>query len=225
MDATGLILAAGLMGLAGTPHCAAMCAAPCTAVTQGAGRAAAPLFHLGRVAGYAAAGAVAASSVGMLQQWLGVVPALRPLWTLLHLAALALGLWMLLRGRMPVWPRAAAPAAPPGAGGWQRLHGPLRSAAAGSAWIAWPCALSQSALLLAALADRPWSGAAAMGLFAVASSPGLLLGPVVLRRISVAGGSAAAATWPVRAAGFTLVAASGWALGHGLWAHVAALCA
>ena len=34
---TALILGAGLMGLAGTPHCAAMCGAPCAAVTQRCG--------------------------------------------------------------------------------------------------------------------------------------------------------------------------------------------
>ncbi len=31
MEGWSLVAAAGLMGLAGLPHCAAMCAAPCTA--------------------------------------------------------------------------------------------------------------------------------------------------------------------------------------------------
>ena len=113
MDTGALVLAAGLMGLAGLPHCAAMCAAPCAAATRACGpdRAVLPAFHLGRLAGYATAGAVAAASAGALRQWLGAVPALRSFWVLLQLAMLALGLWMLLRGRMPLW-RPIAP--PPG---------------------------------------------------------------------------------------------------------------
>jgi len=228
MDAGALVLTAGLMGLAGLPHCAAMCAAPCAAATRACGTqpTVLPAFHLGRLAGYAAAGAVAAASAGALQHWLSAVPALRPLWTLLQLGMLALGLWMLLRGRMPLWRPAA------GSGGaqqpihWSRLNGPARSAALGGAWIAWPCALSQSALLLALLANRPWEGAAAMGAFAIASSPGLVVGPLLLQRIGRRAGGAAAAevTWPVRAAGLTMAAASLWALGHGLWERVAAWC-
>ena len=94
MDAAGLIVATGLMGLAGTPHCAAMCAAPCAAVTRSCGSSATaqPVFHAGRLLGYAAAGAAAAYSMTAMQHWLSVVPALRPLLTLLHVAALALGL-------------------------------------------------------------------------------------------------------------------------------------
>jgi sulfite exporter TauE/SafE len=233
MDAGALILTAGLMGLAGTPHCAVMCAAPCTAATRacGTGRAVRPAFHAGRLAGYAAAGAVAASSVGALQQWLGAVPALRPLWTLLHVAALALGLWMLLRGRMPAW----RPTAPAPAGGppflsqpvrWQPVRGPARGALVGSAWIAWPCALSQSALLVSLLANHAWEGAAVMGAFAMASSPGLVVAPLLLQRLTRRTAAAAGAeiTWPVRAAGATMAAASLWALGHGLWQRVAAWC-
>ena len=226
MDAAGLIVATGLMGLAGTPHCAAMCAAPCAAVTRSCGSSvmAQPAFHAGRLLGYAAAGGAAAYSMTAMQQWLSAVPALRPLWTLLHVAALALGLWMLASGRLPAFGAARAPAqAPPG---WQRIRGPLRSAAAGTAWIAWPCALSQSALLVAALTDRPWYCAAAMSAFALASSPGLVIGPLMLRRLGGRAHASAvvAVAWPVRLAGLALSAGSAWALGHGLWQRVAAWC-
>ncbi len=101
MQELALISAAALMGVAGLPHCAAMCAAPCTALTRGAGSQ--PLFQVARVAGYAAAGAVAAWSVGALRDGLAWSPALRPLWSLLHLAALACGLWMLWRGQWPAF--------------------------------------------------------------------------------------------------------------------------
>jgi len=231
MDAWGLIAAAALMGLAGAPHCTAMCGAPCAAVLRRCATAssAAPTFHLGRVAGYAAAGALAASSVSLLREGLAWAPWLRPLWILLHLAALALGLRMLGSGRLPAWANGVrpgvAPAAPAQAGGWQRMQGPVRAGAAGAAWIAWPCGLSQAALLLAVLATGPGTGAAAMAAFAIASSPGLLMLPMVLRRLNGAGASARAATWPVRAAGAALVLASGWAVGHGAWQQVAAWCA
>jgi uncharacterized protein len=100
MQGEALIAAAGLMGLAGLPHCAAMCAAPCAAVARG-GAASPAVFQAARIAGYAAGGALAAWSVGALRDGLALAPVLRPLWTLLHLAALAAGLWMLWRGQWP----------------------------------------------------------------------------------------------------------------------------
>ena len=97
-----LILSGGLMGLAGVPHCLAMCGAASAAALGRCGAPAArtrAAFHLGRVAGYAAAGALAAGALGALQ-WLGqTAPVLHPLWTLWHAAALALGVWLWVRGR------------------------------------------------------------------------------------------------------------------------------
>jgi uncharacterized protein len=218
-----VVAAAALMGLAGLPHCAAMCAAPCAALT-GRGAGSQPLFQAARVAGYAAAGALAAASVGALRDGLAWTAALHPLWTLLHMAALALGLWLLWRGRWPaaLQRAASASASAPLPGGWQRVAGPARSAGAGALWIAWPCALSQSALLLSALASSPLQGAAAMAAFAVVSSPALWLGPALLRRVSGVRSDGALA---MRGAGALLAAGSAWALGHGLWERVAAWCA
>jgi sulfite exporter TauE/SafE len=228
VDGLALSAAAGLMGLAGLPHCAAMCGAPCAAVA-GPTAASQSLFQVSRVAGYAVAGALAAASVGVLRDSLSWSPALRPLWTLLHLAALAFGLWMLVRGRWPAWlARRAGPPPNAGRGAWQRIAGPARSACAGAAWIAWPCALSQSALLVAALGDTPAQGAAAMAAFALASSPALWLGPAVMRGWAAARGVCGAAlvdaAWPVRAGGALLALGSAWALGHGLWLRIAAWC-
>jgi sulfite exporter TauE/SafE len=229
MNSAALIAAAALMGLAGAPHCAAMCSAPCTAVLRGCGPSpAAPgAFHLGRVAGYALAGAVAAGSVAAVRSLADAAPLMRTLWTLLHAAALAFGLWMLITGRLPTWRAALPGSAPALAGtpsGWQRMSGPGKAAAAGSAWILVPCGLTQAALLLAALADRPWLGAAVMASFALASAPALLVLPLVLKRF--AGGTALlASAWPARVAGATVAGASAWALGHGLWERVAAWCA
>ena len=101
-----LLASALLLGLAGVPHCTAMCAAPCAAVTAGprqGRRLRWAAFHGMRVLAYAAAGAVAASSVGVLGVLADWTPLLQPLWTLVHAAAFALGLWLLWRGRQPAW--------------------------------------------------------------------------------------------------------------------------
>jgi len=225
----GLLAAAVLMGAAGTPHCAVMCGTPCAALLRRCGGAApghsGAAFFAGRMAGYAAAGALAAGSLGALAELARLAPVLRPLWALFHAAVFALGLWMVFTGRVPerafgraaARPRTAAPA-----GGWQRMSGPLRAGAAGSAWGLMPCGLLQSALLVAALASTPAQGALAMAGFAAASGAGVLA-PLTLLGPRAFGGSARAGF--TRAAGVLLAASSGWALGHGLWERVAALCA
>ena len=238
-----LVLSALLMGLAGTPHCLAMCGAACTAATGGGRRSSLWSFHLGRGLAYAVAGAVVAASVGGLAAMGQAVAALRPLWTLLHLAALTLGLFLLWKGRQPGWmerlgrARGDTTGAAPGPR-WQRIQGPARSAGLGLAWVAWPCGLLQSALLVASLASGAWQGAAVMAGFAAASSGGLVLGPALWWRLRTAGGAdrrsrpgaagvpgAAAMVGPaVRLAGLALALASTWALGHGLWLRLVAWC-
>lgn len=218
-----LIGSAALIGLAGAPHCTAMCSAPCAAAigrTPGAGATIG--FHLARLASYALAGAVVASSVGALARLSQWSPALKPLWTLLHVAALALGLWLLWHGRQPAW-MARLGRAPQPAGGWPRARAPLRATVAGGLWVGWPCGLLQSALLVASLTQGAAAGAAAMAAFGLTSSAGLWLAPWIWRQIGRAGG-AGAERWAVRAAGAMLVAAAGWSLGHGLWHRVAAYC-
>ncbi len=224
------------LGLAGSPHCVAMCAAPCAAVTGGQGRPQLA-FHLARAAAYAAAGALAAASVNSLGLLAAASPMFKPLWSLVHAAALALGLWLVVMGRQPAWierigRRPAAGAA--GRGGWQPMRAPGRStraAAAGALWVAWPCGLLQSAILVAALANTPLGGAGVMLVFAMATAVGLLAGPWLWRRLGPGGGGAGAAgaaggvgTLGVRVAGALLAAASSFALFKGAWAAVAAYC-
>ncbi len=225
MDAA-LVLAGLALGAAASPHCAAMCGAPCAALTGGCRRSAVG-FHLGRVLSYAAGGALAAGSVGLLAEWSRAAPALRPLWVLLHLALLALGLWWVATGRQP---RALARSAavPQQLVVVQRAR-PARSALAGLAWVAWPCAASQSALWLAALASSPQGGALVMAAFAAASLPALAIGPWAWARWQSLRGETAATRAPVatlgfRVAGLGLVVGSGWALGRGVWQSVAAWC-
>lgn len=230
-----LLMAALLMGAAGALHCTAMCGAACTAVVQRSGGPSAAQtllgFHLGRVLGYAVGGAVAAASVNALGTWAQALPAVRPLWSLLHVAALMLGLWLAVTGRQPAWMSAMSrtPQWASAGAGWQpvggpavsRLRAPLGAAAVGSAWVALPCGLLQSALLVAALASSPASGAAVMAVFAIASSLGLVVAATAWRR-SVA--SPGAMRWAVRLAGVMLAGSSAWVLGHGLWMQFAAWC-
>lgn len=261
MDAA-LIASAALLGLAGAPHCTAMCAAPCTAIVGAGGARAQAAFHTARVASYAMAGAVVAASAGALAGLAQWSPVLRPLWTLLQVAALGLGLWLLWQGRQPAWlgavglagrrepPREPAPPAlvawaPAAALGW-RADAPatgatatsaaaaatpragaawpaLRAAGAGALWVGWPCGLLHSALLVAAMTQGPAAGAGAMAAFALASSLGLVWAPWLWRRLGAAG-SRRAEAWAARLAGAMLVAAAGFALGHGLWHPIAVYC-
>ena len=227
MDAA-LIGSAALLGLAGAPHCTAMCGAPCAAAIGRAGGTPATIaFHAARVASYAVAGAVVASAVGALATLSQLSPTLRPLWTVLHALAFSLGLWRLWTGRPPAW-RAAlgrAPQPDAAAAGWQPVRGPARAALAGGLWVGWPCGLLQGALLVASMTGSAAAGAGAMAAFAVASSPGLLLAPWLWQKMSGSGDAAVRERWAVRAAGGLLAAASGWVLTHGLWHRVAAFCA
>ncbi len=156
---------------------------------------------------------------------------LRPVWTLLHCAALGLGLWLLWQGRQPAWVeqlgRSTRHLAPQqaDAGGWQRMQGPTRASAAGLLWVAWPCGLLQSALVVAALANSAWGGAAVMAGFAAASAAGLGLAPWAFARLAGGAGSALQVNaWAVRVAGAMLAGASAWALGHDLLRRVIAYC-
>jgi sulfite exporter TauE/SafE len=209
-----LVASLGLMGLSSVPHCALMCAAPCAAAA-GQGGAPTLVFHIGRLLGYAAAGAAAAASVGWLREAAQASALLKPVWTLLQAALFALGMWLLVTARWPGWlgrsgvqPRA----------GVVRLH---RAAGSGLLWFAWPCGALQGALLIAALAATPAGGAAAMGAFALASSPGLWLAPWALRRL---GAQPLSAGVSVRLTGGLMLVGATWALAHGLWLRVVALC-
>ncbi len=218
-----LISSATLLGLAATPHCAAMCGAPCAAVLGRGGRGPLWVFLGSRMLGYATAGAVAAASVGALALLANSSPALRPLWLLLHAGLMLLGAYLLWQGRQPAWlaavgrvPVAAAGPQTVAVVGRQRWG---RAATAGAVWVAWPCGLLQSALLVASLTSGARAGAAAMAGFALASSAGLVLAPWLWRRLG-----AGAQTQLVRAAGALLMLGSLFAIGAGAWQRVAAWC-
>jgi len=216
------LVAAGLaLGAASAPHCALMCGAPCAAITRGRPRET-WLFQAGRFAGYATAGALAASAVALLAAWTRTTPWIAPLWTLVQLGFLALGLWWLATGRMPA--RLLREGRAPSPATQARIS--WRAAGAGVAWAAWPCGVLQSALLLAALGGDAAGGAAVMAAFAVASAPALLAAPTLWawwRRIA-GRGCAAAEVLGYRAAGLALTITASLALAHMLRDRIAALC-
>lgn len=230
-----LSLSALLMGLAGAPHCVAMCSSACGGVARACGgdrpQRAMLALQLGRLLSYSAVGALAAASVSTLGAWSAGTPALRPLWSAVHLGALLLGAWLMWHGRAPDWLRLfgqrvahavqrQALRSRPGAG---RLW---KAGLLGGAWVALPCGLLQSALVVAALGDGPWQGALVMASFGAGSSIGLWAGPALWWRLTR--GRLDAASGPPTAArlgGAVLVGLSVWALGHGLWERLnPALC-
>jgi sulfite exporter TauE/SafE len=232
MDAA-LAAAAALMGLAGGPHCAAMCGAACNfgarvGAVRGLRRGSSALaaLHAGRVVGYSAMGAVVATGVNGLGAFSDAAPMLRPLWAIVHVAAVLLGAWLLAFGRAPAWLSAAQPrlsalgqAQPVRI--FRTLPAPARAGLLGVAWVVVPCGLLQSALLVAALASNAAAGAAVMATFGLASTLGLSLAQILWSRLRDRTTGSHLAEWPVRAAGALLAGASLLALWHGLGA---ALC-
>ena len=224
-----LLAAALLMGLAGGPHCAAMCGAACSAVAGRGGPLSERMLalHAGRVAGYAAGGALAAASVSTLGTFAAAAPMLRPLWGMVHVAAIVLGVWLVAYGRAPGWLAAPAPRLA-GLGDsrpirlFRSLPAPARAGLLGACWTAMPCGLLQSALLVAALASGPLPGAAVMASFALASTLGLWLAQGLWSSLFKADEDRRFTALSVRSAGALLAASSAFALWHGM---VAALCA
>lgn len=220
---TTLAATALLMGLAGGPHCLAMCGAACAGIGgAGAGKSTRSLwvFQAGRVLGYSGLGGVAAASMQGLG-WLSIQSAaFRPVWTLFHVAAALLGLMLLWRARQPVWLESTA----------RQVWGKVRSVTQGSRgaaplllgilWALLPCGLLYSALLVAALTGSMLEGATVMALFALGSSVSLMAGPWLWLRLRGQG----AGSWAIRLAGLALFVTSLWGLWMGLVHNAAPWC-
>ena len=225
-----LALTALLMGLAGGPHCIAMCGAACGAITRAPAAANSQhsvlgstlLFQAGRLSGYALAGAAAALAMQSLAWLSSQTAVLRPLWTLLHVAVLAWGLLLVVYARPPIWADQAARST------WARVR-PLAQRQGGVfvlglAWALMPCGLLYSALLVAALSGGPVQGALSMALFALGSSLALTAGPWLWLRLrsTLNQRHQDAGT---RVAGLLLCAVAGWALWMDLQPRIAQWCA
>lgn len=222
---TSMALTALFMGIAGGPHCVAMCGAACAGIsrsTSGQNSTSSLLtFQLSRMVGYALFGAFAAGSVQGLA-WLGTNTAvIRPVWTMFHVAALLLGLALIWQARQPAWLEGVAQ------GVWRKARpvlGRLGSKAPmvlGVAWALMPCGLLYSALMVASLSANALDGAMIMALFSAGTSLSLTVGPWLLLRLKGdrSGG------WGIRLAGITLAATSGWALWMGITNPTGLWCA
>ena len=215
------------MGLAGGPHCIAMCGAACAGIGQAAGpdkNAAMWRFQAGRVLGYASLGALAAASMQGLG-WLTVQSAaLRPIWTLFHVATFVLGMLLLWKAHQPVWLDQLG----------RKIWSFSRSLTAGQGrqaplllgalWAFLPCGLLYSALLVATLTGNAFEGAAVMALFALGSSVLMMAGPWAWLRLRGNAAGKGAGDWGVRLAGLALAASSGWALWMGFAHNTAPWC-
>jgi sulfite exporter TauE/SafE len=208
---TTLATTAFLMGLAGGPHCIAMCGAACAGIGQSAGTAktsAMLTFQLGRCIGYAGLGAVAAASMQGLG-WLTVQSAaLRPVWSMFHVAMVVLGLVLLWRAQQPVWMEQAGRRIWTGAKNLAMGRGQGAPLLIGMLWTFLPCGLLYSALMVAGLTGQMLDGALVMALFALGTSVSMMLGPWLWLRLKGNGNG----DWGVRLAGLALAASSTWAL-------------
>lgn len=221
---TTLAVTGLLMGLVGGPHCVVMCGAACAGIARSAGPAqgarALWIFQVGRLAGYSVLGGLAAASIQGLG-WLSVQSAaLRPVWTLFHVATAALGLMLLWQARQPLWLEST------GQQVWRRVRSITQKSSRGAPlllgilWALLPCGLLYSALLVAALSSNAVEGAAVMALFALGSSVSLMAGPWLWLRLRKPGSG----QWAVRLAGLALLATSLWVLWMGLVNNTAPWC-
>lgn len=219
-----MALTALFMGLAGGPHCVAMCGAACAGISRAAGtpgHSSLLAFQFSRMVGYALFGAFAAGSVQGLA-WLGTNTAvIRPVWTMFHVAALLLGLSLVWLARQPAWLEGVAQSV------WRRTRPVLGGLGARAPWVlgvAWalmPCGLLYSALMVASLSANAMEGALIMALFSAGTSLSLTVGPWLMLRLR--GGRSGG--WGIRLGGVALAATSGWALWMGITHPTGLWCA
>ena len=210
-----MTLSALVMGLLGGPHCVAMCGAACAGIARAAEpRSTRALwsFQVSRLVGYSLMGALAGGTVQGLA-WMGQHTAvIRPVWTMMHVAALLLGLVLVWQARQPAfidgWSQTL----------WRKVR-PVMVAMGGRApvvlgvgWALMPCGLLYSALLVASLSASAFSGALIMAAFASGTMVSLVAGPWLLLKLK----DARSGGWGIRLAGVALVLTSGWALWMGI---------
>lgn len=191
-----LLIGALLAGLAGSPHCVAMCggfASSCATSAPGAGA-----WHVGRLATYAVLGAVAGAFGAALPGpgWvLTVVAAGLTLWFALALA----GAVPSFAPRLPGVSRLATAAVERG--------GLLGRASLGAASALLPCGLLYTALSVPVASASPVTGALAMVGFGLGTVPLIAAATLGLRRV------VATRPWARRALAVAVLAAGWWSVG------------
>jgi sulfite exporter TauE/SafE len=187
----------------------------------------------GRLLAYALAGALVGLAVQSLHWLVDATAWLKPIWTMVQVMLVGLGLWLLFNGDLPPsllqWterlgrPRASDVALPK-----VHLPGELKAVGLGLLWPLLPCGLLHAALALAALASTPLEAAQVMAVFALTSSAGLLAGGWMWRWLPSAArtGGAADSRLAVRMAGAGIAGLCLWPLARHAWAPFqAAWCA
>lgn len=175
------------MGLAGGPHCIAMCGAACASLSQSSTRRntspspSVALFHLGRMLGYASLGALASSSVAGLA-WMSEHSAVfKPLWIFFHVLVLVWGSMLVIYARQPIIADGVSLRI------WSRIQSVASTRqgmlTVGGLWALMPCGLLYSALLVSSLTGNIVLGATSMVTFALGSSISLIIGPYLWQKL------------------------------------------
>ncbi|HEY7986007.1 MAG TPA: sulfite exporter TauE/SafE family protein [Methylophilaceae bacterium] len=206
-----------LMGLAGGPHCVAMCGAACAGISKNPKHTFGIWqFHAGRVLGYAMLGAVAAASVQGLAWFSSQTAALQPIWTFFHALVLCWGLVLMTYARQPVWVDDM------GRGIWSHVRLTQTKVGVfltGGLWALMPCGLLYSAVLVAGLSASAWSGAFSMAMFALGTSLSLQIGSLLWLRLQQGNQQLS-----MRIAGFLLSLAASWAIWMDVTHHLHIWC-
>lgn len=219
---SSLVLTTFLMGVAGGPHCLAMCGAPCTAIhkTQ-SGNYSLWKFQAGRLIGYASLGAIAASSVKSLAWFSSQTLALHPLWTFFHVLIFSWGLVLFAYARQPMWADKFSRQIWKKVNEFSKVTGSVM--VTGIFWAFMPCGLLYSALLVASLSTTALNGALSMATFAIGSSISLILGPWIWLKMQ-RGGQYINESASMRIAGLLLSATAGWAIWMDLMKSIKIWC-
>ena len=226
---SSLAVTALLMGVAGGPHCIAMCGAACAGIGQAAGaqkNSAMWTFQFGRVIGYSLLGALAAASMQGLG-WMTVQSAaLRPVWTMFHAAMIALGLVLLIKAQQPIWLESFGRKVWGKVRGLTNGRGNTAPLLIGTLWSLLPCGLLYSALMVATLTGNAVEGAIVMALFAAGTSVSMMAGPWLWLKLQSSKNPniQGMGDWGMRLAGLALAASAAWALWMGYMHDTAPWC-
>lgn len=194
----GLYISAALVGFTASPHCIAMCGALCEKAAKKCRSSAGSNFSashfisylpvlLGRLASYAIAGALFGMVTSSAASLFNKIDFLKPLWLVVQLFIVFIGLWMLWDGKFPesiqgVFERVAKFLKIPKDNSnientpLSIIKSWIHALGIGSMWALFPCGVLHSVFLIASLSSGPIDGAFVLLSFGLASSISLYAG-------------------------------------------------